>query len=638
MARRRMRPALAVILAAILVVAVTEVGAGRQAVAQPAGPQAGAAAKAGDAARPRMQQADPAAAAPAPPAAEEEAESRPAGGALAILPAVAWWLIVVCWAATTAWAGRDKGQVPTFAAVWLPILSFPFFLVALAAWWVPWSVVACGLTAAAWLGSFVPYALARDRTVPPERRVMSIGNATAAAARGLQPWLRRLGIKLEVENRSLADTLPEVAIAAQPAADAAAPEARLAEAAAAEGFGGFRELVQRCMALRAEQALFEIGAQGAAVRQRIDGVWQPLRRLVKRRQGLKTLEEWDDASQLDKDETQHLLGVVKKLCGISSKAAKRQSGEFLVTLQRRSIPCRVTLEKGESALRMLWDFQPPPAAFASIEALGMEEADTAKVKTALTLVNSLVVISAPSGEGLRTTFNQVVLAADRLLRDFVLLEDVKAPFREIQNVKPWRWGGADGRSAATVLEEAMRGYPTALVVPQLDDGPLAVELVKRAEEMLVIVGVRSRDVVEAIERLVALGVPRDALGRTLQVATGQRLLRRVCPKCAEDYPPSADLLGRLKVGPQEGLVFKRARASGCPACSGTGHLGRGALFEVIGGPTVSQAIVAGADRATLVKAAQRDGMRRLKDAGISLVTAGVTTLEEVQRILKSSGS
>jgi hypothetical protein len=584
--------------------------------------------------RPRMQEVDPNA--PPLPAGEEEAEGfqRGPGGGLAIVPALLWWLLVVGWAATTVWAGGDDGQIKSFTSVWLPILTIPFFLVALIAWWIPLSAVACGLTAAAWLGTFLPYAAFRDRSMPPDRRVLSVQNATLAAARGLQPVLRRVGIKVDLESRSLAASLPDVDIAAVAIEGGPAPEARLAEAQALEGFAEFRELVQRCMAMRVEQAVVEVGQHGATVRQLIDGTWQPLRRLVRRRIGLKVVDEWEDASQLDGDDTKDLVAVVKTLCGVSSKSGKLQGGSFVVTLQKRSIPCRVAVEKADSGTRMRWEFQSPPQAFASLEALGFEEADAANVRRALSLVNSLVVLSAPSREGLTTTFAQVVLSADRLLRDFVILEDESTPFREIQNVKPFRWGGTDNRTPVAVLEQALIGYPTAIVVPNLNDGQLAIELVKQAGEMLVIVGVQADDAVAAVEKLLALGMPKQDLAKTLQVVTGQRLIRRVCPKCSEDYPPAAEILARLKVPAREGLTFKRAAAGGCPACSGTGYLGRAAIVELAGGPTTSKAIAAGVDRATFVKAAQRDGMRRFGASGLAMVVAGVTTLEELQRILK----
>jgi general secretion pathway protein E len=111
-------------------------------------------------------------------------------------------------------------------------------------------------------------------------------------------------------------------------------------------------------------------------------------------------------------------------------------------------------------------------------------------------------------------------------------------------------------------------------------------------------------------------------------------VRRLCPKCAEAYQPSPDLLGKLRLPAVETITFKKATALGCPACSGTGYLGRGAIFELAGGPTVAKAIAAKVDRATLLKAAVRDGMQRFPEAGIAMVVAGTTSLDEVQRVLK----
>lgn len=616
------------LLAGVLAVSAAEA---RQPPAQPEPPPAD-----GEAARPQMNQVDP----NAPPAAvvegdeEQDVFKRGPGGGLAVLPAFLWWLLIVGWAATTVWAGTDEDQLKSFTPMWLPILTVPFFFVALAAWWIPVSAAACGLTAAAWLGTLLSYAVLRDRPLPRDRRVVSLQNAVLTAARTAQPLLKRMGIKIDLESRSLAASLPDVEIGATALADAPAPEVRVAEAAALEGFAVFREIVQRCVAMRADQAVIEIGQQGGEVRQLVDGVWHPLRHLVRNRIGLKVVDAWEPAPPLDANEAKQILGIVKTLCSISSKSGRRQTGRFSVGLQRRTIPCDVTLEKGEKGVRLAWEFQPPQPAFGSLEGLGLEPADAAKVKQALALVNSLVLVSAPAREGLTTTFNQILLTADRLLRDFVILEDERTPFREVQNVKAFRWGGAEQLAPVTVLENAMRGYPTALVTPDLEDGPLAVELVKRAGEMLVIVGVRADDACAAVERLVALGAPRADLSKVIQIATGQRLIRRVCPKCAVEYAPSPEMLARLKLPAQEGLMFKRAAEAGCPACSGTGYLGRAALVEIAGGPTVSKAIAKGVDRASFIKAAQSDGMRRFREAGLAMVAAGTTTLEELQRILK----
>lgn len=612
---------------AILLACATMVAAPRGAVAQPQ------AAPEGDAARPRMQEVDPNA--PPPPVAEEPVPApRAPAGSLAILSSLIWWLLVLGWLATTSWAARDEHRLKSFDILWMPILAMPFFVLALGAWWLPWSAAACGLTAVAWLGSFLAYGLARDAQLKADQRILSLRNAFYAAARRAQPLLKRMGIKLDLESRSLADSLPDIAITAVPPDGATSPQALLGQAQALPGFEAFRELMQRSVAMRVSQVLVEIDQQGGKVRQKIDGIWQPARQIVKRRQGLKVVDEWEESDPLDRETTGGLVGAVRALCGMPPKPAKRQAGKFQIGVEKKSIPCGVTLEAAEAGMRLVVDLDLPPPVFKSLAALGMAEPFAAKVQQALTLEHGLVVVSAPPGEGLTTTFTQVVLTADRLLRDFVILEDAAAPIKEIQNVKPFRWGGPEKLAPAAALETAMRGYPTAVVVPDLRDAALAAELARLSGELLVIVGLQAADAVQAIEKVLALGMPADVLAGSLQVATCQRLLRRLCPKCAEGYQPSAELLAKLRLPAVEALTFKKATALGCPACSGTGHLGRGALFELAGGPTVAKAIAAKVDRATLLKAALRDGMQRFTDAGIAMVVAGTASLDEVQRILK----
>jgi type II secretory ATPase GspE/PulE/Tfp pilus assembly ATPase PilB-like protein len=264
----------------------------------------------------------------------------------------------------------------------------------------------------------------------------------------------------------------------------------------------------------------------------------------------------------------------------------------------------------------------------------MPEPVARKMTEVLTLTNGLIVLSAPPGQGLTTTFTQVVQSADRLMRDFVVLEDAAAPLKEIQNVKPFRWGGKEKVPPVAALEQAMRGYPTVIVVPDLRDGPLAVELGKLAADVLVIVGLQATDALEVVDKLRGLGIPRDVLARVLLASTAQRLIRRVCPKCAESYTPAPELLARLKRSAEAVPTLKRGSSQGCAACSGTRYLGRTGLFELAGGPTFSKAIAAKVDRVTLQKAAARDGMQRLLDAGVALSVEGVTSLEELQRALK----
>jgi type II secretory ATPase GspE/PulE/Tfp pilus assembly ATPase PilB-like protein len=330
-----------------------------------------------------------------------------------------------------------------------------------------------------------------------------------------------------------------------------------------------------------------------------------------------------------------LLTAFKALCGLSRKSGQSPSpGQMVVSLAKQRIPCTVALESASDRKRVKIAMNPRQHAFSSLAALGMGEEQVAKVSEAICLAHGLVVVAARPREGLTSTFVQVVMAADRLLRDFVIIEDASAALNEMQNVKPVHWGTVEAATPRDALQQALRDYPTAIVVPDLRDGSIAVEVVGKAAEMLVIVGVQAADAVDAIEKLLGLGVPRDLLAKVLIISVSQRLVRKLCASCAEPFKPSADLLARIKRLGADEPACKRPAGERCAECRGVGYVGRTGLFEIVGGPTVNRAILANVDTKTMQKVAEKDGMTRLRDAGLALVAAGTTSVEELQRIFK----
>jgi type II secretory ATPase GspE/PulE/Tfp pilus assembly ATPase PilB-like protein len=88
----------------------------------------------------------------------------------------------------------------------------------------------------------------------------------------------------------------------------------------------------------------------------------------------------------------------------------------------------------------------------------------------------------------------------------------------------------------------------------------------------------------------------------------------------------------LKLTAEQRGLLRKPSPHGCRLCSGTGYLGRAAIFELASGPTIRKAVAAGVDATTLRKAAVQDGMKPLRDAGLALVLEGVTSVDEVQRV------
>ena len=251
----------------------------------------------------------------------------------------------------------------------------------------------------------------------------------------------------------------------------------------------------------------------------------------------------------------------------------------------------------------------------------------------------LILVSSPPGTGLTTTFDMLVQSADRLLRDFISLEDAALPPREIQNVKPVPFDARTGVSPLDALASVLRTYPNVILTRDVRDKALVAELLKLADEdKFVIMSLKASDAADAVARILACGVPPQLLAKTLVASLSQRLVRKLCPKCREDYPPPAELLARLRLTPEQLPHLRKASPHGCRLCGGTGYLGRTAIHELASGATLRKAIAAGADTATVRKAAIQDGMKQLRDAGMALVLEGVTSLEELQRVFAVGGA
>ncbi len=180
----------------------------------------------------------------------------------------------------------------------------------------------------------------------------------------------------------------------------------------------------------------------------------------------------------------------------------------------------------------------------------------------------------------------------------------------------------------------LQTYPNVIVTRDVRDKALVTKLVELAEQdKFVVMSLKATDATDAIPRILSCGVPPQQLARALVGSVSQRLVRKLCPKCREDYPPPAELLARLKLTPEQLPHLRKASEHGCRLCGGTGYLGRTAMFELASGMTLRKAVAATVDPATLRKAAVQDGMKPFRDAAMALVLEGVTSIEEVQRAL-----
>jgi type II secretory ATPase GspE/PulE/Tfp pilus assembly ATPase PilB-like protein len=253
----------------------------------------------------------------------------------------------------------------------------------------------------------------------------------------------------------------------------------------------------------------------------------------------------------------------------------------------------------------------------------------------------LIVASTPEG-GLTTLTDVSLMETDRLLRDFVAIEEVNHREREIENIEVTTYDASKGETAASILPNLIRKYPNVYVLRDFSDTEAAKLLINEArdDDRLVITNVHAKDAPEALLRMLQLKVPQKDFAAVVTAVLCTRLIRRLCDACKVAYAPTPDLLKKL--GIPQGKVEALYRVpkpeevdKPCKECAGMGFKGRVGLFELLVVDDKIREILVKQPKIDLLrKAARMAGMRPFQEEGLLLVAKGVTSLAELQRVLK----
>ena len=565
------------------------------------------------------------------PATSPEWLDRGAGGGIAILPVLLWWLVLLAWMRTTAWVREESRRLRLPADRWTAICGLTTLAAALVAWWIPTAWAALPLVLLAWLVPVVVFATARNPRVAEHERVLTVKHARRVLAR----LLGRFGIDISEDPGAAVPLVALAPAAAATATDTEADALRL-QAAEVEGYEQARTLLLDAVMARAATLRFVTSERGIEPQHEVDGLWvKPKVRKPPPSRGEK--ETWEDAPVPPRDVTDAALKALRDL------AKGPPQGAFTLFVDGKPRRCELksvaTRDRGEvtsvSMGRMPPVFKTPddlgmPRATAEESKAGVERlAD--RLRKLLALEKGMLVVSGPPKSGVTTTFDVVLLTADRLLRDFVSIEDEASPAREIQNVKPVRYDSRTGGKPLEALATAMRDYPRGVVARDVRDPAFVAELARLADEgLFVIISIPALDAADAIERLIKGGVEPALLARAVVGSLSQRLVRKLCPQCREEHPP-AELKAPFKDLPDRRTGIRKPH--GCALCAGIGYLGRTGLFELVSGESFRAAVASAPSADVLRKAARADKMQLQREEGIDLVCGGVTSVDELQRVL-----
>jgi general secretion pathway protein E len=283
-----------------------------------------------------------------------------------------------------------------------------------------------------------------------------------------------------------------------------------------------------------------------------------------------------------------------------------QDGRIRLRLQDRSVDVRVSTIPalhGESVVLRLLDAA--RGRFA-LDALGMAGDTLARFRAAIGRSHGIVLATGPTGSGKTTTLYAAVEAVRSGREKILAVEDpVEYELPGVPQIPVHEKGGV---TFATALRAMLRQDPDIMLVGEIRDGETAAIATQAAlTGHLVLSTLHTNDAAGALTRLRELGVEPYLVASTVEAVLAQRLVRVWCRDC---------------------------RGAGCEACRRTGYRGRVGIHELlVMSDTLRQSVRQGADTSELRRAAAGEGMRTLREEGERLVAAGITSREEILRVV-----
>ncbi len=482
------------------------------------------------------------------------------------------WLLFALWVHTTDWVNRDALALRLNYVYWNSLTTFSFFIAFILVWLIPghysfW--LSFPLLIAAYATPLTLFVLERNSKV-------SLGDQVLTR-RHLRKWFAAKLVLLHLKKAEAdGPEGPDVQFKALGAANESDDNVNLLTARENSGFLPARQLIADALLHRAASIMLEYTPEATQVRHQVDGVWNdqpPVDRILV---GDPVLEVFKTLAALD-----------------PADRVARQNGTLIVGKTKQGkYTCRFTSQGTKGGERAVLQLEGKKLAFASFEELGMRPKMAEQLMEQLNNKGGLFTFTSLPGGGLSTTVDVALNAVDRFTRNFAAVQDVTSGEREVLNVPITPFSAAENESPATVLPKLIRTYPDVLVVRDLVNLATLEMLVTQAtdQQRLVITSLRAKDAVEAALRLLQYKIAPPTLAPAMLGVLNVRLVRKLCEKCREAYPPPPEVLKQMGVPagriesffrpPTEPIDPKHPEVV-CDQCLGIGYLGRTGIFELL---------------------------------------------------------
>jgi type IV pilus assembly protein PilB len=358
-------------------------------------------------------------------------------------------------------------------------------------------------------------------------------------------------------------------------------------------------------------------ADGVAIRYRIDGILEERFRFPK----------WVQNPLIARFKILAKLDITERRVP--------QDGRIQVRYHEGKVDMRVSSLPAQHGEKITLRILDATRGVKALDQLGLSSADLQRLRDAASRPEGLILVTGPTGSGKTTTL-------------YALIREIFSPALNIvtiENPIEYQIGGItqvevnvkQGLTFASVLRSTLRQDPDVILVGEIRDQETAQIALQAAQTgHLVLSTLHTNDAAATVARLLDLEIEPYVLASSLNLIVAQRLVRKICPACSAPYEPPDESRRLLRL---DDYRREFRRGLGCPQCRQSGYEGRTGVYEVLPiSPAIAQLIEAKASESAMRQQARTEGCTTLLEDALAKVADGVTTPEEVLRVVQVSES
>jgi type IV pilus assembly protein PilB len=310
-----------------------------------------------------------------------------------------------------------------------------------------------------------------------------------------------------------------------------------------------------------------------------------------------------------------------------------QDGHMIVRHDGKEYDMRVSSLPGVGGEKIVIRILDKDAVKWSLDTVVPAPDDNRKFRELASNPYGMLLLTGPTGSGKTTTLYSVLQLLNTPERNIVTVED-PVEYR-LDGITQLQVKPIAGITFASALRSIVRQDPDIILVGEIRDSETAEITIGAAlTGHLVLSTLHTNDAAGAISRLINLGIAPFLVASALLGAVAQRLIRTSCLKCKQAYQPSEDDLHRLFGESYRHKKMEFYRGTGCNNCYHTGYHGRKGIFEVLPiSPTIRKMITDGSSDDMIREQAIKEGMKTLHRSATNEVLTGVTTIDEIMRVI-----